>query len=642
MFWDEINELKSNTVKTKTKFKSVKEVMPDESYYFKKPSKPLVRFNKTLKYSVDDFFKKDIFKYGMLFYDFEVFRHDWLVVIINPIVGYKRIICNDREALIDFYEQHKNEFWCGYNSREYDRYIYKTILLGGNPKLTNDLIIIGKYKGWQINPEFNKIQFYDFDIKTTYHGLKQLEGFLGDDIRESDVSFRINRELTNSEIMETIYYCTHDVEETLKVFKLRVDYYKSNLFLINKFNLPIKNISKSQAQLASVILKANNHNIVDDEWDIRLPDNLILNKYKNVANWFLNEKNHAYKIDGKSVYYQTNVAGIDLKFGWGGVHGAKLEYNYTCKENEIFLMVDVSQLYPNLMYHYKLLPRTVGDYGYKILKSTIDISIELKNKGLKEERKPYKDFNNICYGSMGDKYNSMYDPLHRNLVCVFGQILMLDLIEKIEDICELIQANTDGILVKIDLDKVDKLNKQISLWEKRTHLDMTHDKFTKIYQPDVNTYLVVGDKIKCIGDYLKERSALDNELPIVRDAIYNYLLKNIPVDETINNCNELIKFQQIVKLSNDFKFIYHNNKNLTHTTYRVFASKNSKDTIIGRYREIGDNPEKFSDTPEHCFIMNQSIKNLPVVDNLDKSWYIDLANQRLLKKFKIQNNNSFF
>ena len=107
MFWDEINELKSNTVKTKTKFKSVKEVMPDESYYFKKPSKPLVRFNKTLKYSVDDFFKKDIFKYGMLFYDFEVFRHDWLVVIINPIVGYKRIICNDREALIDFYE-HSN------------------------------------------------------------------------------------------------------------------------------------------------------------------------------------------------------------------------------------------------------------------------------------------------------------------------------------------------------------------------------------------------------------------------------------------------------------------------------------------------------------------------------------------------------
>ena len=54
------------------------------------------------------------------FYDFEVFNYDWLVVIIDPTTETKTVIHNDREALIKYYEAHKNEIWIGYNSRNYD------------------------------------------------------------------------------------------------------------------------------------------------------------------------------------------------------------------------------------------------------------------------------------------------------------------------------------------------------------------------------------------------------------------------------------------------------------------------------------------------------------------------------------------
>lgn len=64
-------------------------------------------------------------------------------------------------------------------------------------------------------------------------------------------------------------------------------------------------------------------------------------------------------------------------------------------------------------------------------------------------QQPYKIVLNSTYGAMKDKHNAMYDPRQANNVCVGGQLLLLDLIERLEDHCEIIQSNTDGILVKL-------------------------------------------------------------------------------------------------------------------------------------------------------------------------------------------------
>ena len=51
----------------------------------------------------------------------------------------------------------------------------------------------------------------------------------------------------------------------------------------------------------------------------------------------------------------------------------------------------------------------------------------------KKEREPYKRICNISYGATGDEFNAMYDPLNRNLVCVYGQVLMVMLLEELEE-----------------------------------------------------------------------------------------------------------------------------------------------------------------------------------------------------------------
>ena len=77
----------------------------------------------------------------MLFYDFEVFKEDWLVVIIDTDKEIINEIVNDRSKLNEIYQANKNNIWIGYNSRRYDQYILKAILAGFNPKEINDFMI---------------------------------------------------------------------------------------------------------------------------------------------------------------------------------------------------------------------------------------------------------------------------------------------------------------------------------------------------------------------------------------------------------------------------------------------------------------------------------------------------------------------
>ena len=64
----------------------------------------------------------------MIFYDFEVFAYDWLVVLIDLNAKQETVIINDPDKLKGFYESHKETIWAGYNSRHYDQFILKGIL----------------------------------------------------------------------------------------------------------------------------------------------------------------------------------------------------------------------------------------------------------------------------------------------------------------------------------------------------------------------------------------------------------------------------------------------------------------------------------------------------------------------------------
>ena len=165
----------------------------------------------------------------MIFYDFEVFKFDWLIVAIDTINKQEHIIINDPDQLKKLYGQHKNNIWIGYNSRRYDQWILKGILCGFDPARINEWIIVKGRQGWEFSRLLNNIPLNNYDVMTSQHSLKQLEGFMGNNIKETGVPFDIDRKLTAEELQETIKYCRHDVINTIEFFIKRKEEFESHL-----------------------------------------------------------------------------------------------------------------------------------------------------------------------------------------------------------------------------------------------------------------------------------------------------------------------------------------------------------------------------------------------------------------------------
>lgn len=581
----------------------------------------------------------------ILFYDFEVFKYDWLVVILDMQEKTKTVIHNDREALTEFYQSHKSHVWVGYNSRNYDQFILKTILLGGDPKLTNDYIIIDGIKGWMINKDFYKIPVNNYDVIGAQRvGLKVLEGFMGNDIRETDVDFNIQRPLTAEELESTIKYCTHDVEQTVEVFLRRIADFNSAMHIVREFELGLNAIGETFTRLTSKVLGCNRKEY-NDEFDVKFLPCLQIKKYKHVIDWYKQQ----LKQKDESIYntfLTTNVAGVPHTFGFGGLHGAP---DKPIHVKGAIYHVDVNNYYPSMLIAHDLVTRSATNDNYvrvyNTRKSLKMKQLNAKDKAEAKEYKikqlPYKQMLNSLSGAMKDKFNPAYDPVMNNTMCINGQLMLLDLIEHLEviDGFQLIQSNTDGLIVKIpDTDSAfNQLDDICYDWECRMSTDkceigLALDQISEIYQKDVNNYLWLeldGSVGERKGAYVKELNDLDYDLPIINDALVNYMAHKIAVETTINNCDELIKFQKIVKLSPAYQFVMHNNQRYTYKCYRVFASKNSSDGKIYKCGGARGSNEKFANTPDNCFIDNSDIKKVGVPIKLNKKWYIDLANERL-------------
>ena len=102
----------------------------------------------------------------ILFYDFEVFKRDWLVVIISPSENKYFRFHNDREKFLEFYNEHKKWIWCRYNSRNYDSILVKSLVLDFDLWYINDCIINKGMRSWQIDNRFIYIQLFDVYLIT--------------------------------------------------------------------------------------------------------------------------------------------------------------------------------------------------------------------------------------------------------------------------------------------------------------------------------------------------------------------------------------------------------------------------------------------------------------------------------------------
>lgn len=599
-----------------------------------------------------------------VFYDFEVFSNDWMVVLIEENRGitqkledegknyklHKTFIANNFEDMILYYNEHKNDIWIGYNCNHYDQYILKGILCGIQPFLMNNWIINQGRNGWEFDNEVTKYKLNSFDVYNRVSdggGLKALESSMGLNIKESSVPFDIQRKLTVKELAEVEQYCTWDVLSTRKVFYYRYDTFETCIGIVQLINQerekPDKSlISKSETQLTAIMLEAKRPAYKrTDEFEFKIHEDLLrIKKYRRVIDWYKDPANRRYTVwdeeKKKMVKNQLliDIAGTPHVFGYGGIHGSKDRYFYICKEDEIIVCADVSSYYPSYLIKYHSLSRNVKNPAKyeQIYKQRLKHKAE-GNKLQKAEKMVV----NKTSGGMKAETSDLYDPRQNNQMCVNCQLFLLDLAEHLE-LAEfedfiLLQSNTDAVYFKIKKKDKEAAVAICEEWMERTKFELEFTECTKIYQKDVNNYLMVkvdgGIKVK--GAYVKEQTELSRDLPIVRTALIEYMTKGTPVEETIKGCNKLIEFILTTKASSKYSGAMYGDKMLNEKCNRVFASLREEDQGKGIFKisKTTGKPNKFSNSPESCFIDNGEIIGKEAPEYLDKEFYIKLCIKRL-------------
>src|SRR5690625_1814435 len=226
--------------------------------------------------------------------------------------------------------------------------------------------------------------------------------------------------------------------------------------------------------------------------------------------------------------FTFKLCDLDHLYGFGGLHAAK--ENYVSEGH--FMQIDVKSYYPTLILNNSFLGSQALDDYKRIYNTRKKLQA---NEDKKEEA--YKLITNIVYGGLKTKWNNLYNPQMSNNVVVNGQLILTHLILLLKNFCELIQTNTDGIIIKYEPEMKDSILKIVKLFEQHYLLDFKVDYINKIAQRDVNNYVVryESGKLNARGIFANydggnfER----NSLTIISKALVEYYMNGIKPNRTV-------------------------------------------------------------------------------------------------------------
>ena len=548
-----------------------------------------------------------------------------------------RVIHNNTkelEAYIDSLNKSK-AILVGFNNYHYDDVVLAGVLLGKDPyEISKKLIVTGE----RVNYKLNMITLDVMQELPLGVGLKSSQANLGMSIVETPIDFNLDRPCTKEELEELIKYCKNDVKDTEMLFKKRADYFQAKFEIVNEFGLPVPMVKKTRAILSSKVLKCQDKDIPKDRLHIDYDPHINWDIIPKEVTEFFKKCEYDYRCGGdykeiESRKLKLLVAGVPHVYAFGGIHGAIEKYNASGN----FLHIDVSSYYPSLIIVDNYMSRKSEEP--QLFTHLRDMRYKLKaNKDPKQ--KIYKILINATFGAMKSEYNLLYDPKQANNICINGQIILTQLILELKNYCQLIQSNTDGLVVKYDPKDYDKVVEIVKDFGNRFNLTFDIDKIIKIAQRDVNNYAIMFEdgKIEAKGRFSKFEggSFMQNSLSIIDRALVNYYIHGKPVADTVIEAyknNDLAPFQIVCKMGSTYDGMYYeygdegDTKLIpTQKVNRVFATNDKK--YWGIYKRKGDSYQKIANTSEHNIVHNEAIENFDK-SKLDLNYYIDLCNRNL-------------
>ena len=330
--------------------------------------------------------------------------------------------------------------------------------------------------------------------------------------------------------------------------------------------------------------------------------------------------------------------------------------------------LDVASLYPNVMINFDAISRNIPSKDHYI--NLVQKRLKAKKEGDKKTANALKLIINTSYGASLSSFNDLYDAKMGRRVCLIGQLLLTEFTMDIYKACKTIKilnVNTDGVMYSIDEEEqsiIDNIRKE---WEERTGLQLEEDKIKRVMIKDCNNYILEKSdgSLKVKGGYVSDHkpSFKHNSFSIVATAIVKYFTENVPVEETIEACDDPFRFQLIAKTGSTYQKTVHyvdGEEIQVQKVNRLYAVADERYGVVKKvkkqYLEIDEDGERRyyinqkgnrtykkkweTDKDGDFFIKKDTTQNCPQhayidnschisIDTIDKSWYIELAKKRI-------------
>lgn len=280
----------------------------------------------------------------------------------------------------------------------------------------------------------------------------------------------------------------------------------------------------------------------------------------------------------KEIPYVYNNTRIKLSYGVGGIHSVNDNEIYESNDREVVVTSDVASLYPNLIINYKCVkqPEVLDIYS-----KTKDERMQAKKEGNKGKDATFKLILNSTSGLLDNKYSWLYYPGGAMKMRLMGQLIMTKVIEELALAgFRVVSANTDGVEVVVEREKLEEYYKIVDTVGKKFNLEFEHEIYKKIVYKNVNSYVAVTEsgKIKQKGAFFITNPNIGDSCDhlIIQKALVKYFTEDItPEDYITREDHHIYDFCLSKKVDRSYKVVF-GNEILPQRLNRFYVSKKGR------------------------------------------------------------------
>lgn len=276
------------------------------------------------------------------------------------------------------------------------------------------------------------------------------------------------------------------------------------------------------------------------------------------------------KVETKGVFSGLNavVDGFQFDFGVGGIHGSLSKTVVREDEEWEIVDVDVASYYPNLAIANNWYPDHLGATFARVYAEVYQMRASYGKKTA--ENAMLKLALNGVYGDSNNIYGPFFDTQYTMKITVNGQLFLAMLAEWLLAGVDgfMIQANTDGLTMKVRRSDRGAFDAICKRWETFTGLTLEFVNYRSMHIRDVNSYLAVklDGSVKRIGAYAYETPLenpytrelgwhKDHSMRVVMRAAEAAMVHGTDLREFITTWRDPFDFMKSVKVPRNMRLM---------------------------------------------------------------------------------------